>query len=183
MGSMWKHVKEGFPDHTQRFYLRPCRYILRGHTVVENGCVASRTWEPGTVKDWPQNLISAGKSRTAEFPAQNHFKSLCSCLKIFSYYDTLGICEFQFEFLTSLYVSVYSDGSAVLQKVAQLRLRRLRHTYPTQQPAEERGSGMAGTGWLEKPSWGSAMPHTWKLAKVPSTHNCLIYSMQSGKKI
>lgn len=90
-----KHVKERFPDHIQGyFFFRPCRYILPGHIVDENGCVTNKAWEPGTVKDWPQNLISAVKSRTAEFQAQSHFKSLRSWLKIIPCYDSLGICEF-----------------------------------------------------------------------------------------
>lgn len=38
--------------------------------MAENGCVTNKAGEPGMVKDWPQNLINAGKYRTAEFPAQ-----------------------------------------------------------------------------------------------------------------
>lgn len=88
---MWKR---GFLITFRDFFFRPCRYILPGHTVDENGCVTNKAWEPGTVKDWPQNLISTGKSRTAEFQAQSHFKSLRSWLKILPCYDSLGICEF-----------------------------------------------------------------------------------------
>lgn len=42
--------------------------------MAENGCVINKAGEPGMVKYWPQKLISAGKSRTAAFQAQSHFK-------------------------------------------------------------------------------------------------------------
>lgn len=82
-----KHMKEAFPNLTQIF-------LSLGHAIrMYYGCITNKAWELGTVKDWPQNLIRAAKSRTAEFQAQSHFKSLRCWLEILLCYDSLGICE------------------------------------------------------------------------------------------
>lgn len=133
-----KHVKGPFLGHGQRGFLGHVGTYYQG--VLWLRMVALLTRLENLEQERIGHKISSLLVSPAEIQAQSHFKSLCSWLKIhppmLQQFGNLWIYEFQSEFLNSLYIFFYSDGSLLVFKRLPER--------PALESACKHSSGQAG---------------------------------------